>query len=126
MIETDIYTVLTSASTITDLVGDNIFNHHLPDNFDLDNNAIVFIVNKEEGISSLQRKNELENHSLEIIVVGSDTITIENIVSEIETELSDYDDGVIRDCTVTDISPTLDAEKDRYIKKIIFNVIYSK
>ena len=126
MIETNIYAILTGSTEVTDLVSTNIFNHHLPDNFDLDEDALVFIVNKDEGLSSLDAKDELEFHTLRIIVVGADTLEIEAVVSAVEDVLNEYSDDNVRDCTTTSISPTLDAEKDRYIKEITFNIIYNE
>ena len=126
MIEREIYQVLTGSTVITDLVGSNVFHHHLPDNHPLDENAIVFIINKDEGLDSLDGKNELEYHTLDIIVVDADTIEIETIVSSLEDLLNEYDDNSIRDCECTNVSPTMDAEKDQYIKKMTFNVIYDE
>jgi len=125
MIETEIYQVLTGSTEVTDLVGARIYHHHLPDNFDITSNGIVFIINKDESQATLDDKDALEQHTMDIIAVDGDTIEVEAIITVLETLLNGYSDNTLRDIESTHIDPTQDAEKDRYIKRITFNIIYN-
>ncbi len=126
MIEKNIYEILSGSTEISNIINNNIYNHHLPDNFDLEKPAIVFIINKEEGIHSLDNKNELERYTLEIIGIDNDTVELDNLISIVETVIQEFENDNIRDCTSVSITPTMDAEKGQYIKRITFNIIYSK
>jgi len=57
MIFEEIYSALSGESTITDLVGSNIFFEHLPMNFKVSDDCLVYFGNVQEA----QHTTQLEN-----------------------------------------------------------------
>ena len=121
---TEIYTKMIGSSSINSQVK-GVYFEHLPENFDLTKNYIVYSFKKETGISTLSTADLLKNYKLYVKTITPNNNTLLSLSDTLQTYLIGVVDSSIRFVDFVSDNHSLDLEKGIYENTLEFNVLYT-
>jgi hypothetical protein len=124
MIFEEIYTQLTGESTITALVGSRVYFDHLPTNYDLSNDAIVF----EGYVAQAQHTISLENfgdtYTLSVKAISKTPLNTYTIGQAVKDFLKTYSSTNIKAIWFERDVALFNDEDNVYVLNLDFTVDY--
>lgn len=121
---TDIKALFDADSSLNAAVQD-VNYEHLPDNFDLTKDWVVYsfrVSGQSDCIDN--KKNVFQNYELVVRVISDSTFKRESLSDYIVDLLNGNSYGGIKDIFFTSSSPTMDQEKAIYANSLTFDSVY--
>jgi hypothetical protein len=124
MIFEEIYSALSGESTITDLVGTNIYFDHLPLNYKTANDAIVYSGWIGQAQHTIVLENFGDTYTLSIKAVSETAINTYNIGQAVKDFLKTYDSTNIKSVAFERDTPLYNEEDGIYVLNLDFTLDY--
>lgn len=119
----DLITTLTSNATVNAWANGGIKYNHLPTNFEMNKNWIVFWFSGN-NVNTLGIKDLYEEYELTIQLVSEDIDSLVSIFDTLNTYLLDYKSDELEFILSEDSDPDFNLEKAVYYKNIKYTVLY--
>jgi hypothetical protein len=116
---------LTKASEgLAGVAGGGVYYFNAPDNISSTSNFVVISWKKTDSIDTPGGVGFLRTYELTVLCFSPDTSDLEDIVDQIYSTLLGQTSNNIADIVFVSESSTIDSEKQRYMKSIVFNAFY--
>lgn len=122
--ETEIFQLLSKDPGLIDKVGDEIYSHNLPENFDFNRPSVVLQYQLEETLDSMGEKEVLEYFTLHVVILSKSTSLNKEISRTVRNILMNMSGSTLRDGQFVTEQNSVDFDKGYYVKSLQYRVIY--
>jgi hypothetical protein len=120
----DIYTVMTSDSSLNTLMNNRIFSENLERNYDVTKDWLVYGFKRNQQVDCLNSKNAYTEYLLTIKVLSPDSIKQNQVGDYLQTYLNGKEYGGIQDIILLDDNHSPALETNQYSIVLEFRVLY--
>lgn len=92
----EISAAFAAESTISDLVGTNIYFHHLPENYNINNDALLYESAITEALHHVELQNYGDTYELRIKAVSTSSLSIYTIAQAVKDYIKSYQTTNVR------------------------------
>ena len=121
---TDLYYLMHNDASLNAWCNGGIHYEHLPENFEITNNWIVYSFNKVTQANCLNSPHSFTTYSIVIKIVATDTLQLELINDYTVHYLNGKSYGGFEDIVFTGDDHTLDLDKNLYMNSLSFTAQY--
>jgi hypothetical protein len=121
--EADILALLKSNDDLNAMVS-GIYYQIVPDNPALTAKYIVYTFNYDNGVNHLQRNNEIDIYTLNIVIVAPDTVSIADIKNKIRQFMDNYTDSKFLDVSIQNTEMVIEGEREQFIETMAYRIWY--
>jgi len=121
----DLIEFISADPSVMTLLTGGMYHPHLPEDFPIDKNWVVFEYSLMETMSVQGDKAAMSKYDLSIQTVSQDIIAVEAIADALKSYLIQYPNDWGIDAYLTeDSDPDFDARKKVYYKTLKYNILY--
>ena len=122
--QNDLYTLMTSDSSLNTAMQGRIYFENIEENYDLNNDYIVYSFRKTSQQDCLNSRNLFTNYSIYVRILSKSTITINSLSDYIQNFLNGQSYGNIQDVWFLNDNHTMDLQMGQYSILLEFGAIY--
>lgn len=111
-------------STITALVGTNIYHHHLPENYDITNDALLYESSIVDALHHVELLNYGDTYELRIKAVSTDNLSVYTIGQAVKDYIKTYQTTNVRSIAFERDVYVYSDEENLHVLNLDFTIDY--
>lgn len=120
----EIAAAFAAESTISDLVGTNIYFHHLPDNYDISNDAMLYESSITEALHHVELQNYGDTYELRVKAVSVNSLNIYTIGQAVKDYIKSYQTTNVRSIAFERDVYVYSDEENMHVLNLDFTIDY--
>lgn len=120
----EMFAAFAAESTITDLVGTNIYFHHLPENYDITNDALLYESSITEALHHVELLNYGDTYEMRIKAVSTSSLSIYTIGQAVKDYIKTYETTNVRSIAFERDVYVYSDEENLHVLNLDFTIDY--